>query len=143
MTCLRGGNIVLFLTLFGGVLERVPFLSILGVDFNIIFSNTSGRRLCGGKHVARAPRQIQEPVTVRCDASWPEGRRVPDAMPPRKSSRQDARAKPEDIFGCFRGCRASNSRVTNPVVSRTPLESGAIERESRVDENHPDRGKLR
>ena len=41
-------------------------------------------------------------------------------------------------FGCSRGCRAGNSRVTNLVVSRTPLESGAIERESRVDESHPD-----
>jgi hypothetical protein len=47
------------------------------------------RRLRGGKHVARAPRQIREPVTVRCDAIWPEGRRVLDAIPPRKSSRQD------------------------------------------------------
>ena len=26
---------------------------------------------------------------MRCDASWPEGRRVPDAIPPRKSSRED------------------------------------------------------
>ena len=57
------------------------------------------RRLRGGKHVARAPRQIREPVTVRCDASWPEGRRVLDAMPPRKSSRQDARARTKTDTG--------------------------------------------
>jgi hypothetical protein len=36
---------------------------------------------------------------VRCDASWPEGRRVPDAMPPRKSSRQDARARTKTDTG--------------------------------------------
>ena len=53
----------------------------------------------GGKHVARAPRKIREPVTVRCDASWPEGRRVLDAMPPRKSSRQDARARTKTDTG--------------------------------------------
>ena len=57
------------------------------------------RRLSGGKHVARAPRKIREPVTVRCDASWPEGRRVPDAIPPRKSSRQDARARTKTDTG--------------------------------------------
>jgi hypothetical protein len=55
--------------------------------------------LSGGKRVARAPRQIREPVTVRRDASWPEGRRVPDAMPPRKSSRQDARARTKTDTG--------------------------------------------
>src|SRR3954469_11864936 len=48
------------------------------------------RRLSGGKRVARAPRKIREPVTVRRDASWPEGRRVPDAIPPRKASREDS-----------------------------------------------------
>ena len=37
-----------------------------------------------------------------------------------------------------RGCRASDSRVTNPVDSRTPLENGAIERDSRVGEIDPD-----
>ena len=57
------------------------------------------RRLRGGKHVARAPRQIREPVTARCDASWPEGRRVPDAMPPRKASRQDVRARTKTDTG--------------------------------------------
>jgi hypothetical protein len=36
---------------------------------------------------------------VRCDASWPEGRRVPEAMPPRKSSRQDARARTKTDTG--------------------------------------------
>ena len=41
-------------------------------------------------------------------------------------------------FGCNRGCRARNSRVTNPVVSRRPLEKGPIERDRRVDENDLD-----
>ena len=41
-------------------------------------------------------------------------------------------------LGCSRGCRARNSRVTNPVVSRSPLERGAIECDSHVDENGPD-----
>ena len=41
-------------------------------------------------------------------------------------------------FGCSRGCRARNSRVTNPVVSRRPLEKGPIERDRRVDENDLD-----
>ena len=36
---------------------------------------------------------------MRCDASWPEGWRVPDAMPPRKSSRQDARARTKTDTG--------------------------------------------
>jgi hypothetical protein len=57
------------------------------------------RRLSGGKHVARAPREIRELVTVRCDASWPEGRRVPEAMPPRKSSREDVRARTKTDTG--------------------------------------------
>jgi NAD(P)-dependent dehydrogenase (short-subunit alcohol dehydrogenase family) len=30
-----------------------------------------------GKHVASAPRKIRERVDARCDASWPQGRRVP------------------------------------------------------------------
>ena len=38
-------------------------------------------------------------------------------------------------FGSNRGCRVRNSRVTNPAVSRSPLERGAIERDSRVGEN--------
>jgi hypothetical protein len=38
-------------------------------------------------------------------------------------------------FGCDRGCRVSNSRVTNSAVNRSPLESGAIECDSHVDEN--------
>jgi hypothetical protein len=55
--------------------------------------------LRGGKHVARALREIREPATVRCDASWPEGRRVPEAMPPRKASRQDVRARTKTDTG--------------------------------------------
>ena len=41
-------------------------------------------------------------------------------------------------FGCSRGCRARNSRVTNPVVSRSPLESGATGCDSHVGENDLD-----
>ena len=41
-------------------------------------------------------------------------------------------------LGCGRGCRIRNSRVTNPVVSRSPLERGAIECDSHVDENDLD-----
>ena len=41
-------------------------------------------------------------------------------------------------FGWSRGCRARDSRVTNLVVSRSPLESGAIKRDSRVNENDLD-----
>jgi hypothetical protein len=57
------------------------------------------RRSPRGKHVASAPRKIRERVDARCDASWPQGRRVPDAMPPRKSSRQDARARTKTDTG--------------------------------------------
>ena len=55
--------------------------------------------MSGGKRVARAPRQIRELVTARRDASWPDGRRVPDAMPPRKTSRQDVRARTKTDTG--------------------------------------------
>ncbi len=41
-------------------------------------------------------------------------------------------------FGCSRGCRARNSRVTNPVASRSPLERGAIGCDSHVGESGPD-----
>ena len=41
-------------------------------------------------------------------------------------------------FGWHRGCRARNSRVTNPVVSRSSLEREAIECDSHVDENDLD-----
>ena len=41
-------------------------------------------------------------------------------------------------FGCNRGCRARNSRVTKPVVSRSPLERGAIECDSHLGENELD-----
>ncbi len=36
---------------------------------------------------------------MRRDASWPEGRRVPDAIPPRKASRQDVRARTKTDTG--------------------------------------------
>jgi hypothetical protein len=55
--------------------------------------------LSRGKRVARAPREIRELATVRCDASWPEGRRVPEAMPPRKASREDVRARTKTDTG--------------------------------------------
>ena len=41
-------------------------------------------------------------------------------------------------FGSGRGCRARDSRVTNPVVSRSPLESGAIGCDSHVGKNDLD-----
>ena len=41
-------------------------------------------------------------------------------------------------FGCNKGCRARVSRVTNPVVSRSPLERGAIACDSHVGENELD-----
>jgi hypothetical protein len=41
-------------------------------------------------------------------------------------------------FGFYRGCRVDNSRVTNPVVNRSPLERGAIECDSHVGENDLD-----
>jgi hypothetical protein len=41
-------------------------------------------------------------------------------------------------LGCGRGCRVGNSRVTNPVVSRSPLERGAIACDSHVGKNGPD-----
>ena len=41
-------------------------------------------------------------------------------------------------FGWHRGCRARNSRVTNPVVSRSPLERGAIACDSHVGKNELD-----
>jgi hypothetical protein len=47
-------------------------------------------------------------------------------------------AQTHDTFGCGGGCRARNSRVTNPGISRSPLERGAIERESRLDESARD-----
>jgi hypothetical protein len=57
------------------------------------------RRLSRGKRVGRAPRKIREPVDLRRDASWPEGRRVPDAIPPRKASRQGTRARTKTDTG--------------------------------------------
>ncbi len=51
------------------------------------------------KRVASALRQIRERVDARRDASWPDGRRVSDPMPPGKSSRQDARARTKTDTG--------------------------------------------
>ena len=47
-------------------------------------------------------------------------------------------AQTQRTFGFGGGCRARNSRVTNPVVSRSPLERGAIECDSHVGENELD-----
>jgi hypothetical protein len=41
-------------------------------------------------------------------------------------------------FGGAGGCRAGTSRVTNRAASGIPLESGAKERDSRVNESGPD-----
>ena len=57
------------------------------------------RRLSRGKRVGRASREIRKPVYLRRDASWPEGRRVPDAIPPRKASRESARARTKTDTG--------------------------------------------
>jgi hypothetical protein len=48
------------------------------------------------------------------------------------------RAQTRLTFGSSGGCRTSNSRVINPVVSRSPLERGAIECDSHVGENELD-----
>ena len=52
-----------------------------------------------GKRVDRASRKIRKPVHSRRDASWPEGRRVPDAIPPRKAPREEARARTKTDTG--------------------------------------------
>ena len=52
-----------------------------------------------GKRVGRAPRKIRESVDLRRDASWPEGRRVPEAIPPRKAPREEARARTKTDTG--------------------------------------------
>ena len=57
------------------------------------------RRSPRGKHVASALRQIRECVDARCDASEPEGSRVPDPKPPGKTSRQDTRARTKTDTG--------------------------------------------
>ena len=48
------------------------------------------------------------------------------------------RAQTSMTFGSYWGCRTSNSRVINPVVSRSPLERGAIECDSHVGESELD-----
>ena len=52
-----------------------------------------------GKRVASALRKIRERNNARRDASRPEGRRVPEAMPPGKASRQVARARTKTYTG--------------------------------------------
>src|ERR1051326_145635 len=71
------------------------------------------RRSPRGKHVASAPRKIRERVDARCDASWPQGRRVPDAMPPRKASRQDTRARTKTATG---GQGENTKEMEKPIV---------------------------
>jgi len=57
---------------------------------------------------------------------------------PRVVASEIGTAQTGNTLGCYRGCRARNSRVINPVVSRSPLESGAIECESHVGKNELD-----
>ena len=48
---------------------------------------------------ARSQSSLENPrrrFDARCDASWLDRRRVPDPMPPRKSSRQDSRARTDN-----------------------------------------------
>ena len=52
-----------------------------------------------GKCVARPSRKIRRVVNARHDASWPNGRRVPEAKPPRKASRQETRARTKTDTG--------------------------------------------
>ena len=60
-----------------------------------------------GKRVASVRRQIRGRVDARRDASWPEGRRVPEPMPPRKTSREDVRARTKTDTGG----QAENAKV--------------------------------
>ena len=57
---------------------------------------------------------------------------------PRVVASEIGRAQTRFTLGCNGGCRVRNSRVTNPVVSRSSLEREAIGRDSRVDENELD-----
>ena len=57
---------------------------------------------------------------------------------PKVVASEIATAQTCKTFGFYRGCRVDNSRVTNLVVSRSPLERGAIECDSHVGENDPD-----
>ena len=57
---------------------------------------------------------------------------------PKVVASEIGRAQTQRTFGFGGGCRTRNSRVTNPAVSRSPLERGAIERDSRVSENDLD-----
>ena len=59
-------------------------------------------------------------------------------MIPRVVASEIGTAQTSPTFGCDRGCRVRNSRVTNPVVSLSSLEREAIERDSRVGENELD-----
>jgi hypothetical protein len=49
---------------------------------------------------------------ARRDVSWPEGRRVPEAMPPRKTSREDARARTKTDTGG----QAENAKVIEITI---------------------------
>ena len=63
-------------------------------------------------------------------------------MIPKVVASEIGTAQTRSTFGCNGGCRVRNSRVTNPVVSRSPLERGAIERDSRVGENELDSNEI-
>ena len=59
-------------------------------------------------------------------------------MIPKVVASEIGTAQTRSTFGCNGGCRVRNSRVTNPVVSRSSLEREAIERDSRLGENELD-----
>ena len=59
-------------------------------------------------------------------------------MIPKVVASEIGTAQTRSTFGCDGGCRVRNSRVTNPVVSRSPLEKGVIECDNHVDENELD-----
>ena len=59
-------------------------------------------------------------------------------MIPKVVASEIGTAQTRSTFGCDGGCRVRDSRVTNPVVSRSPLERGAIACDSHVGENELD-----
>ena len=63
-------------------------------------------------------------------------------MIPKVVASEIGTAQTRSTFGCNGCCRVRNSRVTNPVVSRSSLERGVIERDSRVDENDLDSNRI-
>ena len=52
-----------------------------------------------GKHVGVALVKCGAAFNPRCDVSWRTSRRLPDAIPPRKASREEARARTKTDTG--------------------------------------------